>query len=560
MEDRQQQQRVHARHHDHEDLSQGTRMTFHELRMYDPLPPPAETFNPTMHQAVTNPTNVKIVDPPRRKNASKVPRQPKRNDTNSAASCPTSTNSPMNSSDTMQSNMSMDSAKTDSTMRSASSEVTTVPPIYLMKRDDPERAYALIDKPPLVNHRGENWGVILYAVMYHRKKNSSSNNSGGKGLRILGGSSSCSTRGRGPPRRPGPMSRVTSSGSSTSSTPSPPGVGPRRVRSAPGNNVAADNASTTYEFQAPRTDEAKLVAIKRLRKRTIDAYLDRGGEENPYKEIYRMETLGDNLHVLKHYEALEDEEYMYIVTPLGTPLTDMIHWNKPPPQTRSSGVTGENEEDDDENDLNEEKIHFFAVKLFRILVYLERHGICHRDIKPSNFLVLPPDDNLVVFDLAMSHKIPQHSDGHHRVLIQPTGNYGTHCYLSPELFAGSEVFCGVYSDLWATAVTIYNLMTNQILYYQPHPTDLLFRYNILAGGLSNRPHNQLTVLVVQEAMAEDEKKGDAKNQLQKRLFLRAMAHMNMKQSALTMFERLLAPQAEQRWTLAQASDSEYISR
>jgi serine/threonine protein kinase len=98
-----------------------------------------------------------------------------------------------------------------------------------------------------------------------------------------------------------------------------------------------------------------------------------------------MQELGDDVHVLVCRDALQDEEYIYIVTPKvcgeGT-LMDLI-------QRQST----------DSMDSNRAKIIF--IKLLKILVDLEDHGISHRDFTPDNFIFLTPD-NLVVFETWLS--------------------------------------------------------------------------------------------------------------------------------------------------------------
>ena len=65
-------------------------------------------------------------------------------------------------------------------------------------------------------------------------------------------------------------------------------------------------------YQIPNRDNCEHVAIKCLNKQVVDAALRAGTNENPYKEIYRMQTLGDNVHVLGCIEALQDQTYIYI--------------------------------------------------------------------------------------------------------------------------------------------------------------------------------------------------------------------------------------------------------
>jgi serine/threonine protein kinase len=271
-----------------------------------------------------------------------------------------------------------------------------------------------------------------------------------------------------------------------------------------------EGGATSNSYRAPTRDTAEMVAIKKLNKAAVNAYLARGGEENPYKELCRMQELGDDVHVLGCRDALQDEDYLYIVTPKacdeGT-LVDVIQWQST-----------------DSMDSNRSKTIY--IKLLRILAYLEEHGISHRDFTPDNFIFLTPD-NLVVFDLALSHRVPTDEKGQ-RVLTNPQGNFGTHAYMAPEIFQ-DRVFCGIFSDLWSATVILYNLLTNRILYYLPVPADISFRYNILARGLSSIPINERTVEILQDA-------DEGEHHL---LFQRAMAHLNLSSEATELLNHLL---------------------
>jgi hypothetical protein len=43
--------------------------------------------------------------------------------------------------------------------------------------------------------------------------------------------------------------------------------------------------------------------------------LQEGYQEHPFREIHRLQTMGDDIHVLSIVEALQDRHYLYIVTP-----------------------------------------------------------------------------------------------------------------------------------------------------------------------------------------------------------------------------------------------------
>ena len=236
-----------------------------------------------------------------------------------------------------------------------------------------------------------------------------------------------------------------------------------------------------YTFQAPmpmlsagQESLSPYVAIKRLNKRVVNLYLEAGGTEDPYKEVARMKELGDNLHVLECTEFLQDETYLYIITPQacqeGT-WKDIIAWNDP------------------DEIMDPDRAHQIFCKMLQILGYLERNGINHRDLSPDNFLFLTPD-NLVVYDLAMSLRIPVNSQTGHRALIKPQGACGTYPCMAPEIFENLLPYDGVATDLWGVSVILYCLFTNQLLYLKPETNDISFHYFLHARGLWSVPMNE----------------------------------------------------------------------
>jgi hypothetical protein len=63
-------------------------------------------------------------------------------------------------------------------------------------------------------------------------------------------------------------------------------------------------------------DHAQHVAIKRLSLEVVTMELENGSNEDLYKEIWRIQTIvGDNHHVVGCIEALQDEQFLYTITP-----------------------------------------------------------------------------------------------------------------------------------------------------------------------------------------------------------------------------------------------------
>jgi len=286
---------------------------------------------------------------------------------------------------------------------------------------------------------------------------------------------------------------------------------------------AANNGM--HKFIAPAPEAARLVAIKKLNKEVIRQYLEKGGHEDPYKEVSRMQELGDGVHVLECLEALEDEDYLYIVSPYTSEgsLADRI---------------------DPGNGYPEAEAQALFRNILEILLYLERHGIFHHDLSPDNFLFFK--GRLILFDLAMSMRVPRLPNGN-RFLITPQGVYGTPPCLAPEIFLNRTPFDGVACDLWGAATILYILLTGHPLYKLPHPTDRLFRYYILAGGLAPVPNEQVVEMWQNAVNAQDN-----------RTLAAFQANLNIPPDARELLINLLRLRPGERWTLQQAVDSTWV--
>lgn len=107
--------------------------------------------------------------------------------------------------------------------------------------------------------------------------------------------------------------------------------------------------------------------------------------------------------------------------------------------------------------------------------------------------------------------------------------------------------------MWSVSMVLYNLLTNVILYELPHPSDISFRYYILARGLSSRPINERTVDILSELFDPGQEQV-----AQAALMQRAIAHLDLGPSALQLLEHVLEMNPAHRWTLAQAIDSDFV--
>jgi serine/threonine protein kinase len=272
-------------------------------------------------------------------------------------------------------------------------------------------------------------------------------------------------------------------------------------------------------FQCPRQEEARLVAIKRLSKHVVDESIRQGKRENPYKEILRMQQVGDNYHVLGLVEALQDERYVYIIMPYceRESLVEWIPWR--------AGV-------------HDNVARAVFLNVLENLLYIHEHGIAHRDLSPDNCMVF--NDRVVFNDLAMSFRIPPGG------MVSGMGGFGKPAYLPPEVCANLP-FDAKGCDLWGAAVTLFNLLTGEIAWEVPHQGKLLFRYLVLANGISRNPANERTVEILL---------GEPDDSPVKRV---AVKLLWINPHALDLLEGILKEDANRRWTIEDVMSCPWVA-
>ena len=274
-------------------------------------------------------------------------------------------------------------------------------------------------------------------------------------------------------------------------------------------------------YQLPAQENAQKVAIKRLSKSAVTEYLQRGGNENPFKEIQRMQWLGDNKHVLGLIEALHDENYLYTIMPYceGGSLVDWIFHKR---------------------DRIDEQLGGFAAvyaNLIENLEYLHSNGVCHRDLSPDNCMVLG-NGRIVFVDLAMSFLIPP---GDLTTKIGG-GFFGKTAYLPPEIVSGFHYFGARACDLWGSAVILFNLVTGEIAWQKSLPNDIRFHYLVLAGGLSRIQLNERTV----EMLDYEQSNLEIQNLAEKCL--------DLNPAVSDLLEGILRLDPNKRWNITQAKN------
>ena len=219
------------------------------------------------------------------------------------------------------------------------------------------------------------------------------------------------------------------------------------------------------QFAVAPSQDLETVVIKRFSKAVVHSALARGFlGENPYIDILRMQAIGDNTHVISCIEALEDETCLYIITPYIE--HDLGSWIR-----TKQGVSEIFAKD-------------MIINMLQNILYLQGRGICHRNLTPENCKVSKV--RVIFTGLGHSFRAPQ-TDG----LIRNTGAVGDPAFMPPEVYVGLPFDARAY-DLWSTAVILFNLLTGSVLCERPTPDDMLFRYLVLARGLSHIPDNALT--------------------------------------------------------------------
>mmetsp|Transcript_36595 Transcript_36595/g.88697 ORF Transcript_36595/g.88697 Transcript_36595/m.88697 type:complete len:383 (+) Transcript_36595:448-1596(+) len=278
-------------------------------------------------------------------------------------------------------------------------------------------------------------------------------------------------------------------------------------------------------YQEPSPENVSFVAIKRLNKQVVHEALLQGKKENPYVELLRMQTLGDNVHVLGCFDALQDETYLYMVMPFceEESLVECIPWKS------GAGV-------------EEGQARKYYEQILENLFYLRSHGICHRDLSPDNCMLY--QGRVILTDLAMSFRVPPDND-----TVQRSSTFGKPAYLPPEVFMQFP-FSAFGCDLWSSAVILFNLLTGEVLYELPHFNNILFRYFILARGISSTSLNERMMEIL---MDPDLDEGQSFT-----LRRAAQVVMGLNPDFLQLLDGMLQVAPQQRWTAEQVQ--EHLSR
>jgi serine/threonine-protein kinase len=136
----------------------------------------------------------------------------------------------------------------------------------------------------------------------------------------------------------------------------------------------------------------------------------------------------------------------------------------------------------------------YTCQICNAIDHAHRQGVLHRDLRPSNVLV--SDNGLVkVADFGTSRFL--------EIAAHGTTVIGSPPYMAPEQFQGKAVFA---SDLYSLGVTMFQMLTGDLPYETPTPSDLdrLLRGDFLVAPRSRNPKIPKAINdVVLKAMAPE---------------------------------------------------------
>lgn len=308
------------------------------------------------------------------------------------------------------------------------------------------------------------------------------------------------------------------------------------------------------------------VMIKKLYWDVVERDLHLGSAENPLVEIFRMqeqENIFQERQVLRPstptnflpcIEALwatettqdgRQRRLLYIITPFceGGSLGDRINGGVQP----SLEIEGQ--------------ARSYFRQMLRCLNDLHSQGIAHRDIDPTNFLVGGQEGShhVVLADLAMSFRYPQAGR------VRMKSRAGKLQFFPPEVYT-SRVFEPVQADLWACVVSLFCLLTGQLIYNRPVVADVGYRYAILARGLSNDMTNEMAMEVIEDmdfAGEELDLTGESaqRHTLQDTMLLNMIVPkiMMLSPQVRELFQNSLQNDAQSRWNLEQILRSDWMN-
>ena len=136
----------------------------------------------------------------------------------------------------------------------------------------------------------------------------------------------------------------------------------------------------------------------------------------------------------------------------------------------------------------------FTCQICNAVDHAHSQGVIHRDLRPANVLVTE-NDMLKVADFGTSRFL--------EIAAHGTTVIGSPPYMAPEQFHGKAVFA---SDIYSLGVTMYQMLTGELPYDTPAPSDL---DKLMSGELVSPPRLKNPAIpkaisdIVMRAMAPD---------------------------------------------------------
>ncbi|CAM9373886.1 unnamed protein product [Phaeothamnion confervicola] len=194
--------------------------------------------------------------------------------------------------------------------------------------------------------------------------------------------------------------------------------------------------------------ESPPFALKVLRKDIVEAKAVRQGRvlgqlsgEDPWRELAALQNLnadGGHPHVEQLVEAIEDDEFLFKITP----------WC----------VDGEAFE---LIPLPEAQARRLIRQVLSALSFMHQRNVFHRDVSLENILIersANGDQSARLGDMGMALNIPLDPQTGQRLPIAPQGRCGKPACISPELHGNAQPFDAVAADVWSSGSVLYMLL------------------------------------------------------------------------------------------------------
>lgn len=142
--------------------------------------------------------------------------------------------------------------------------------------------------------------------------------------------------------------------------------------------------------------------------------------------IHILMTIEQNNNILKYYDIIRKNNYVYIIMELCTNgnLTSILI-----------------------NPIKEKYVKYYFAQIVNGLYWIHKNGIIHNDIKPDNILITDNYKTLKICDFGFSNTVNNKDDN---IIC------GTPIYMAPEILKYKNSY--KKSDIWSLGVILYELI------------------------------------------------------------------------------------------------------